>query len=325
MQRSILATAIGTSLLASTLTIPHATAAENTCANPSFDVESGTIDWGIKQTWRNYIDGPIANGAWTVSGMTEHGTDKAGPDFYFSSPIDPASVKLTANNGTPAVTSLAATGTAHFTGHHDALDVTLGNFGVDVSGNQVTVKTDYTSYYVPGKAMTSLTPEDKTEQNKVTGRDVIAQGTTTGWKFDQGTLTLEAPGLKYVKHPESTRDLQKGADRAFMGAYRAGDPMDTVKVSLKLKATCADSPAPAPAPNKPGENPAPAPAPAPNKPGENPAPAPAPAPNKPGKENNQDNGFSLGSSGTDAGILAALGGLFGLAGVAIAKHFGLMK
>ena len=52
-----------------------ATVQANTCANPTMIIQSGTLDWGVKHSWRSYIKGRIAQGDWTTSG--EVGTNRA--------------------------------------------------------------------------------------------------------------------------------------------------------------------------------------------------------------------------------------------------------
>ena len=45
-----------------------ATAQTNTCVNPAMTIQSGTLNWGMKHTWRFYTKGRIAQGDWTTSG-----------------------------------------------------------------------------------------------------------------------------------------------------------------------------------------------------------------------------------------------------------------
>lgn len=52
-----------------------ATAQTNTCVNPAMTIQSGTLNWAVKHSWRSYIKGRIAQGDWTTSG--EVGTNSA--------------------------------------------------------------------------------------------------------------------------------------------------------------------------------------------------------------------------------------------------------
>ena len=45
--------------------------AANTCQNPGVEIVDGKIHWGIKESFRNYINGPIARGSWTAAGAVE--------------------------------------------------------------------------------------------------------------------------------------------------------------------------------------------------------------------------------------------------------------
>ncbi|MHC9765636.1 HtaA domain-containing protein [Corynebacterium diphtheriae] len=53
--------------------VPQAVA-ENVAATGkecAITVESGTVKWGIKQSWRSYILGNIAHGTWKTSGQNQ--------------------------------------------------------------------------------------------------------------------------------------------------------------------------------------------------------------------------------------------------------------
>lgn len=83
---------------------------------PGCEVESATLDWGFKESFRAYIDGSIANGEWTVADGATYST----PSFGFAGidgrvdPRDP--------NG-----SVDYAGSVRFTGHGGILDVTIAN------------------------------------------------------------------------------------------------------------------------------------------------------------------------------------------------------
>lgn len=44
--------------------------AANTCQNPGVEIVDGKIHWGIKESFRNYINGPIARGSWTLQAQS---------------------------------------------------------------------------------------------------------------------------------------------------------------------------------------------------------------------------------------------------------------
>lgn len=83
---------------------------------PGCDVESATLDWGFKESFRGYIDGSIANGEWTVA----DGATYATPTFGFTTEegrIDPRDP-----NG-----QVDFPGSVRFTGHGGILDTTIAN------------------------------------------------------------------------------------------------------------------------------------------------------------------------------------------------------
>jgi hypothetical protein len=83
---------------------------------PGCEVESASLDWGFKESFRGYIDGSIANGEWTVADGATYET----PSFGF--PADDGRVDPRAPNG-----SVDFVGTVRFTGHGGILDTTIGN------------------------------------------------------------------------------------------------------------------------------------------------------------------------------------------------------
>ncbi|CAB0636253.1 HtaA domain-containing protein [Corynebacterium diphtheriae] len=58
-------------------------------------IESGTLKWGVKQSYRQYIfNKKLANGNWKIAGDIKEVGEKRGKDFYFEVPVDPESVRL---------------------------------------------------------------------------------------------------------------------------------------------------------------------------------------------------------------------------------------
>ena len=86
-------------------------------------VESGSLSWGVKSSFRSYITGPIAGGTATVAdGAVETGS---GYDFAQSSG------ELNADAGTGAA---AYAGSVRFLGHNGALDLTFASPTVRITG-----------------------------------------------------------------------------------------------------------------------------------------------------------------------------------------------
>jgi hypothetical protein len=79
-------------------------------------VGAGSLTWGVKQSFRDYVTGPIAKGAISTSGVST-----SGGAFVFSQASGGTYDRAT-GTGTSAYS-----GSVHFTGHAGILDVTLSN------------------------------------------------------------------------------------------------------------------------------------------------------------------------------------------------------
>lgn len=90
----------------------------------SCTVAGGTLHWGVKESFRSYISGSIANGSWETSDGAEYET----PDFIWSNPTG----EFDPGTGTGAV---SFTGTVHFAGHDGVLDLTLANPTIEFEGD----------------------------------------------------------------------------------------------------------------------------------------------------------------------------------------------
>lgn len=83
-------------------------------------VSDSEISWGIKESFRSYIKGSIANGEWTTSGNASD----AGSTFVFSG--SGQSIDKEAKTGT-----ITTDGSVNFTGHKGILDLTITNPKID--------------------------------------------------------------------------------------------------------------------------------------------------------------------------------------------------
>lgn len=264
-------------------------AAANVCQNPGVEIVDGKFHWGIKESFRNYINGPIAKGSWTVEGAVEQdSTDKAAqrkPDFQFHFDVDPQASKIELDNAGNVTNSEIRTkdSTLIFEGHHGALYTQMKSPYVKTEGTTVKPGTGYVGYYVEGKSMTEYKPEDRIEANKRTGEGEFGQGTTTGWTRDNNTLTMSGTNLRYTPQPgtDSYKGILQGVDLIFMGIYNDDykPELDNVRVDLNVKSTCLDEEkTEQPAPGA-GEN---------NQPGQGNEQAPAETPQPPAKDNKEE-------------------------------------
>ncbi|CAB0790178.1 cell-surface hemin receptor [Corynebacterium diphtheriae] len=78
--------------------VPQAVAEEPAAASQCEMVqviESGTLKWGVNQSYRQYIfNKKLANGNWKIAGDIKEVGEKRGKDFYFEVPVDPKASNL---------------------------------------------------------------------------------------------------------------------------------------------------------------------------------------------------------------------------------------
>ncbi|QQU86187.1 HtaA domain-containing protein [Corynebacterium propinquum] len=219
-----------------------------TCQNPGVKIVDGTLDWGIKESFRNYINGRIAHGFWTAEGAIKQDSDdkqvqrQKGFQFHFD--VDPEASKIELDNTGNVVTSEIRTkdSTLTFEGHNGALYTQMKSPYIKTDGQKLQAGTTYVGYHVPGKNMTQYTKEDRTDENKRTGEAEFAAGTTDGWKLADNKLTMSGSNLHYVQNPNSDVNAGKleGVDLIFQGAYDNSSPIDDVQINLNVEKTCLD-------------------------------------------------------------------------------------
>ena len=227
--------AIAGSALAAALLVAPATAAvaaplpatTQTTAEGGCEITGGTMTWGLKESFRSYISGSIANGSWEPSDGASYET----PNFLWKD----AKGSIDPETGTGTVSFV---GTIHFTGHDGVLDLTLANPTIEFEGDgKAALMLDAKSTDMEGKVAVDSTQE---WVGSVTVKDALAP---SGDK-------LELSGL-------ATELTNSGAD-AFAGFYEAGTKLDPI--SLALEFSGCDASAAAPAPEAPAEEtPEPAP------------------------------------------------------------------
>lgn len=97
-------------------------------------VTGGSLSWGVRQSFRNYITGPIGAGTITTAG----GATQAGGNGVFTFPI-------TGGSSDAGVADVASAGSVRFAGHHGILDVQLSDVRVAVAGGQGSIVVDAVS------------------------------------------------------------------------------------------------------------------------------------------------------------------------------------
>lgn len=167
------------------------------------EVTGGTFKWGVKESFRAYISGSIANGAWEPSGGAVYET----PDFTWSD----ASGEFDPETGEGSV---SFTGVVHFTGHGGVLDLTLANPTIEFDGE--------------GKSVLLLDTKSTNAQGE------LAIDATQEWVAD---IALADPlkvadGALKLERAETT--LTNSGAKAFAGFYEAGVKLDPVSLDLTL-------------------------------------------------------------------------------------------
>jgi putative cell wall-binding protein len=158
----------------------------------------GALDWGVKESFRSYVTGPIAEGTISTSGGATVNDDGT---FHFpfrsgSHDSDGAEVRLS--------------GSVRFVGHDGALDLRISGLRVELDGGEGQLVADVVS-----TSMDDGTTETYDDVALVTldGDDGSTSGSTTTWEDLDAVLTDD------------------GAP-AFAGFYTAGTEFDPVTLTL---------------------------------------------------------------------------------------------
>jgi hypothetical protein len=229
---------IGLTVAVMALLISAASAAAAT-----IPIKGGEVDWGIKESFRSYIEGPIAKGKIEVSSGAVRAADGT---FVFP-------VSAGAYDTTTHTIEVQGTGTVHFTGHETnpsepQLDLTLSNPRVVLGAETGGLFADVSS-----KAFTPGEPES------FPGVE-LATLDTSGVAPVFGADAVSLSAIPAV--------LTEAGSKAFSGFYKAGTALDPVGVTAAFEPT----PPPVEETKEEPQNPAEEPKPA------DPAPTPAPAP-----------------------------------------------
>jgi hypothetical protein len=206
-------------------------ASAGSAAAATIPLPGGEVAWGVKESFRKYVKGPIAQGQIEVSGGA---TEAADGTFRF--PVGSGSYDLATH-----VTEVQATGTVHFTGHYEGtptplLDVTITNPRLVLGGETGTLYADVFS-----KAFTPGEPESFPNAEFAT---LDTSGVIPGMSAE--AVTMSAVPAK----------LTKEGSEAFAGFYPEGTVLDPVSLTATFEPTpkqgdpqpAAPAPTPAPTP-----------------------------------------------------------------------------
>ena len=223
----------------------HISAGEVAAASEQ-SLQDVTVNWGLKKSFRSYINGPFSQGSQKLTGVT---TNEDG-SYHFTA------AEGTVANGEYSVTFTGSS--IHYTAHHGLLEVIISDLSVTIKDGVGTVRANIQSRPYNG----NTTPNDLVETKNMT----LGTFNASGLKVEGNTITLPS-----VDEENGTRvKLSEEATGAFAGFYKAGQELD----ALSFSATIVTKEAPAPSP-EPSNEPTAAPSSAPT------SEAPKPADPKP--------------------------------------------
>ena len=160
-------------------------------------IKSANLGWGVRDSFRNYVRGGIANGSWELNG-TSYSSDA----FNWS-------------NGTGTFKggkgSISFSGSVRFTGHHGILDTTIANPRLEINGNSGTLYATMNSNDSSGKATN--------------------YGEVALLKVDLSGLQSSADAVSV--NGAATTLTAEGA-KAFAGFYEAGKDMAPLSFSAAI-------------------------------------------------------------------------------------------
>ena len=197
----------------------HISAGEVTAASEQ-SLQDVTVNWGLKKSFRSYINGAFSQGSQELTGVT---TNEDG-SYHFTS------AEGTVANGEYSVTSTGSS--IHYTAHHGLLEVIISDLSVTIKDGVGTVRANVQSRPYNG----NTTPNDLVETKNMT----LGTFNASGLKVEGNTITLPS-----VDEENGTRvKLSEEATGAFAGFYKAGQELD----ALGFSATIVTKEAPAPSP-----------------------------------------------------------------------------
>ena len=197
----------------------HISAGEVTAASEQ-SLQDVTVNWGLKKSFRSYINGAFSQGSQELTGVT---TNEDG-SYHFTS------AEGTVANGEYSVTFTGSS--VHYTAHHGLLEVIISDLSVTIKDGVGTVRANVQSRPYNG----NTTPNDLVETKNMT----LGTFNASGLKVEGNTITLPS-----VDEENGTRvKLSEEATGAFAGFYKAGQELD----ALGFSATIVTKEAPAPSP-----------------------------------------------------------------------------
>ena len=198
----------------------HISAGEVAAASEQ-SLQDVTVNWGLKKSFRSYINGRFSQGSQELTGVTANEDGS----YHFTS------AEGTVANGEYSVTFTGSS--IRYTAHHGLLEVIISDLSVTIKDGVGTVRANVQSRPYNG----NTTPNDLVETKNMT----LGTFNASGLKVEGNTITLPS-----VDEENGTRvKLSEEATGAFAGFYKAGQELD----ALGFSATIVTKEAPAPAPS----------------------------------------------------------------------------
>lgn len=197
---------------ASMTVLPQAQA--QSCDETHRAVSAGSLNWGVKESFRNYVEGRIANGKITVT----HDASRSGGSIQY-----PASASSITSNTAGLI---RFGGTVNFKGHDGLLDLTFSDIALRINGRSADLTVDYSSREFKGQNATTPGPVK-------TGNDVVLAKVALNSAPNFSASSVNLAG---------TTTLTQSGVEAFGGFYEAGSSLDNTAGVLSLTDECGPAP-----------------------------------------------------------------------------------
>lgn len=177
--------------------VPVKAAKNAPAASADGKVASADLGWGVRDSFRNYIRGGIANGSWDLNGTT-----------YSNNAFQWAKGTGSFKDGKG---SISFTGSVHFTGHHGILDTTISNPRLEINGKTAVLYATVVGNDMDGKSHNY-------------GEVALLNVDVSGLQVSGDKISISGAG---------TTITAEGA-KAFAGFYEAGKDMAPLSFSASL-------------------------------------------------------------------------------------------
>ena len=177
--------------------VPVKAANKAPAASADGKVASADLGWGVRDSFRNYIRGGIANGSWDLNGTT-----------YSNNAFQWAKGTGSFKDGKG---SISFTGSVHFTGHHGILDTTISNPRLEINGKTAVLYATMVGNDMDGKSHNY-------------GEVALLNVDVSGLQVSGDKISISGAGTTITA--EGTK--------AFAGFYEAGKDMAPLSFSASL-------------------------------------------------------------------------------------------